>query len=237
MVVLERLIKHVLRFVARRAERQTIFQLAFIHDMQGCLDRDRIDLAEDRVDQRFQCDLRFGCLTDVAVEIIVDHAAVGCRDEIGNGRDAAAAAQREDRHRLVIVAGINAEILTDVRGKPTDLRNIAGCLLETDDIRMLLERSDCACIHVDTCAGGYGIHDDRCRDCVSDFLEMGNQTRLGTFIIVRGDDEQPIDAERFDLLRQRQGALCTVAAGACDDRNSACSQIDGELRELHLFFG
>ena len=121
LVVLERFIKHVLRFVARRAERQTIFQLAFIHDMQGCLDRDRIDLAEDRVDQRFQCDLRFGCLTDVAFEIIVDHAAVGCRDEIGNGRDAAATAQREDRHRLVIVAGINAEILTDVRGKPTDL--------------------------------------------------------------------------------------------------------------------
>ena len=77
---------HVLGFAARRTERQTDIP-ARIYPMmlQGRLDRDRVDLAEDRVDQRFECDLRSRpASADVAFEIIVDHAdcsAAGMRLE------------------------------------------------------------------------------------------------------------------------------------------------------------
>ena len=72
-------------FVARRTERQTVFQLAKIHKVQGCFDRNRIDLAEYHVDQWFERDLCFACLLNIAREIIVDHAAVFGWDDIGYG--------------------------------------------------------------------------------------------------------------------------------------------------------
>ena len=62
--------------------------------------------------------------------------------------------ERQDGHRLVIVSGINVEIITDMRCQLTYLRNISGRLLQSDDIRMLLQvwQRHRGC-HVDTRSG------------------------------------------------------------------------------------
>jgi hypothetical protein len=147
-------------------------------------------------------------------------------------RHDADAAELEERERDRVVAGVEVE--PRLLGDEPRLVEVVVRLLDGDDVLDLGEPRHRGGLHVD--------HDPR-RDVVvdhrpvrrgRDLLHVADDGPLRRLVVVRRDDEDPVDAEPRRLAREVHGMGGVVGAGAGDHRRAVADRLDGRPEEIEL---
>ena len=74
------------------------------HQVQGCLHRDRVDLAEESAAQRERLQLHAAAFFCIAVQILVNHVVHICRRYVGENGDHSDPAEGQERDDLVVIS-------------------------------------------------------------------------------------------------------------------------------------
>ena len=109
--------------------------------IEGSLDRDRIDLNEELVDQGKGLELELFGLLVSALQAVHDKVMRLTGRNIGKDGNDTRAAQGTEGHDLVIVAGINIDLSVNEAGQFGHLADIAGRFLDCCDVGLVLDKS------------------------------------------------------------------------------------------------
>ena len=161
---------------------------------------------------------------DVALAVAADHLGDLRSPEVRGHRHDADAAELEEGERVRVVAGVEVE--PRLLGDEPRLLGIVDRLLHGHDVVDLGEPRDRGGLDVDDDAARDVVGDDRQVGGGRDLLEVADDRALRRLVVVRRDDEDPVDAELGRLFRQVDGVACVVGAGAGDDGGALPDRLD-----------
>ena len=127
------------------SERKADEILTKAHRVHGSLYRYRIDLTEERVDERQKLQLQFGAALSIAGEEAAADLLGLCRHHVGEHGDHTAAAQREQRNDQVIISGVEVQLVADKCHRGDDLGQIAVGFLDGGDAPQASDRFPVRC--------------------------------------------------------------------------------------------
>ena len=155
---------------------------------------------------------------------LVDHAAHLVADHVAGHEDAAEAADVERAGEDLVVAGVEPE--------PVDRREVRVVgLLDVVDALDLRQLGQEVVGEVEDDARGDVVEDDRLVGRPGDLLVVAAQAAPVGLVVVRGDREDRVGAQRGRALGHVAGVARVVGAGAGDDRRALGALAGGELDE------
>ena len=120
-----------------RSKRQAEIVFAPSHSRTSSLYGNRVDLAEERINKGEIVKLHLKSACCITVQILVAHLGSLLRKNVGKHGDDALTAERHNGDYLVVVAGVNVDIVAAKVRDLCDLGNISACFLNCNDVRML----------------------------------------------------------------------------------------------------
>ena len=135
--------------------------------------------------------------------------------------------ERQNRHNLVIIAGVDRKIIARRCAQTQDRREIAARLLHADDARMLRKLRIRLRLDADPRTRRHIIENCRNADAVCNLRIVGNETILRAFVVVRRDEEERIGTDLFGILRQLDRVGRLIRARACNNGNAAAHLLHG----------
>ena len=141
------------------------------------------------------------------------------------------AAELEEREDEVVVARVEVEAEA---GNAPRLLEVVVRLLHRADVLDLRQLGDRLGLDVDDDAAGNVVDDDRLVGVRGDLLNVAHDRALRRLVVVRGDDEERVDAELVRLLRELRGVVRVIRARAGDDGCAAADSLHGGGEELEL---
>ena len=190
--------------------------------VQSGLDRNGIDFNKELLNQGKSLELDLAGFFISAFKAM-HHQVMGLtRRHVGQDRDDTGAAQRTQRHDLVIVSGINIDLTVHKLSELCHLADVAGSFLDGCDIGLIPDQF-CDSLRQDVRAGpGGDIVNDTGQFCRrGDRPEMFVEAILCSFIIVGSDEKQTVRAAFFGFLRHHDCVSCVIGACSGDHRNAA----------------
>ena len=149
------------------------------------------------------------------------------RRHVGQHADHALAAQRQQRNDLVIVAGVDVQILPAGGGDLRHLADVAAGFLHCVDVRVLGKLRQTGGGQVAAGAAGDIVQNAGQVHGIRNGGVVGDQTGLAGLVVVGGDQQQGVGAVRLRLTAEPDGVPGIVGAGARNDRNPPGSLFDG----------
>ncbi len=144
--------------------------------------------------------------------------------------DAADAPELEERKDEVVVPRVEVEV--GFPDNATRLDEVVIRLLDRSDGRNLGQLDDRLRFDVDHHPAGDVVDDDRPVADVGDRSEVLDDPPRGRLVVVRRDDEEPVDPELVGFTRQVDGVGSGIGAGAGDDARAAVQRVDGDAEQL-----
>ena len=120
----ERGFKLLLMYRLHRRERHAERAGLIAEELHRRLHGDGIDLAEERIDEIAVINLHLRSFRRLALKIELAHLVRVLRRDIGKHGDDTLAAERKNRDDLVVIAGVDIELLADMGCDAADLRNV-----------------------------------------------------------------------------------------------------------------
>ena len=195
-------------------------------EVQRALDRDRVRCDAKEVDRGAQPLVELARTVDVARTEEPDHLLHLRPDDMRVHADAAEAADLEEREDDVVVARIQVETELDDR---SSLLDVGIRLLDGPHGRNLGQLRDRLGLEVEDDPPGDVVDDDRAVGDGSDLLEVPDDPADGRLVVVRGHDEEAVDAELVGARREMHRVRRRVRAGARDDRRPVADLVERRL--------
>ena len=157
------------------------------------------------------------------------------RQQVGENGNDALAAEREDRHDLIVVAGIDVERVAAVTADFGDRTDAAACFFDGADFLMLGKLRTGFRLYVDARARGNILQNDGFIHGVGHGKEVLDEAALGGFVVVRRDLKQCVRTDLTGIFGKGNGIIGVVAACAGNDRNAAGDLFNTKADELFVF--
>ena len=162
------------------------------------------------------------------------HLAGDLRQDVGNNRDNALAAERYHRYCQGILTGIYGKSVT---AEAEDIGNLGEiALLDSDNVVKLGQSLKKSRADVYVGPGRNIVKNDRAAYSCSDLLIVLIETFLCALVVIRGNEEQCICTKLFSLLGEGYAIVCIVRTSSGNDGNSSCNLLDGILDRFNMFF-
>src|SRR2546427_6450644 len=218
--------------VAHAAHGQPELRLEHAGHRHGLFDRDGIGLEERRPRQREEPVVQISGSLPVAVERRVHQVGCLSRHDVRDHRDDAAAADRQQRQRDVVVTREHGEVGTACRDHLAHLVERPGRFLHPRDARDVAdEAGEGVGLDVHRRAALDVVDEDRDGDRLGHGPEVPVEALLGRLVVVRVDDERAGGARPLGVLRQVDRLGGRVGAGARDDPDPAARSLDDDLHD------
>ena len=215
--------------VGHRPQRLAVALGDHAHHSERGLDGDRVDLAEERVHQLQAADLDVARAAHVALQVAHDHVVHELRLDVGPDRDHARTAEREDGHDHVVVAGVHAEVVGEVLRHRARVRDVARGLLDAHDVGVRAEARDVVLRDGAARATGDVVEDHGQVHVVEHGEEVLVDAFLVGLVVVRGDEQQAVDAQLGQTAGLGQRLVRGVGARAADHGDAAGDILDHAL--------
>lgn len=186
--------------------------------MHGVFHRNRVGLALQRCDQRFQPALDRARRKLVALAAGAMHVGAQPWRHIGHDRDRAHAARAVEGERRGVMPRKLQEILAGQLRRAFDAAKVAGGVLDADDGREGGKPAHCVGQQVDTGAAWHIVENDRDGRRLRDGGEVAVETLLARSVVIGRDDERRIRAAFGGGERRQDRFQRAVRAGTGDDR-------------------
>ncbi len=230
--------------VEREERRPDRIAVEEAHHRQGRFDRDRVRAAaEVREEQRQPAFV----VAPRAVPVARPGGGAESRhlpgDLVRGDRHDAVAAQGEDRQRPGVVAGEDRHVARPLTTDPGDLLEVARCLLDGHDARVLGEPEKRVGVDVRAGSRRHVVDDDRQAAVIGDRAEMRRKHPLVRAVVVGSDDERGVGAEVCRPARGPDGRSGVIGTRSGDDgdsatRGSLADGLDGDRDQpIALGFG
>ena len=141
------------------SKRQSEIVLAPTHSSASRLYGNGVNFTEERIDKGEIVKLHLKCACCITVQILVAHLGSLLRKNVGKHGDNALSAKRHYGNYLVIVTGIDVDIVAAKVRDLCDLGNISACFLNCNDVRMLCKNCTGCRSKVTACSARYVIKD------------------------------------------------------------------------------
>ena len=183
-------------------------------EIERRLDRDRVRLDPQEVVGGLLLLVQRPCALDVAVAMTADHLRDLRPPEVRGDRHHADTAELEEGERVRVVAAVEVE--PGLLGDEPRLLGVVVRLLHCHDVLDLGDPRDRLRLDVDDDTARDVVGDHRQVGGAGDLLEVADDRPLRRLVVVRGHDEDPVDAELRRLFRQGRGVSGVVRAGTRD---------------------
>ena len=151
------------------------------------------------------------------------------RLDIGDDADDALAAQGQQGDHLVIVAGVDVQLVAAEGRDLCHLTDIAGGFLDAVDERVLAQLLGRLGGDVQAGAGRHVIQDDRNAAGLCHCGEVGDKASLRGLVVVGGHQQQSVCAAGGRLCSQSTAVVGVVGTGTGDDRHTVTHKVHGIL--------
>ena len=188
--------------------------------VHGVLYGDGVDLAEQAVGNAQQLQLQGSAFGGLAVKPQLADVMGLAGGNVGKNRDNALGSQREQGNDLVIVAGVDGQVVAAEGADLGHLADVAAGLFDAHDVGVLCQRRHGGGGDVAPGAGGDVVQDAGHTAGVRNIGKELNQTVLGGLIIIGGHQQHGVGAHLARVFGQVDGIGGIVAAGTRDDRNA-----------------
>ena len=220
-----------------RAQRRPRIAHVETEPCHGRLDRDRVRLGEQGRDQRQQPQLQLERTGGIAGEPARDHVVRGTWHHVRHHADHAAAAQREQRYHLVVVAAPEAQPPVREAGQLRALRDVAARLLHTDHTLIVRHLHDCGGQDVYGGAAGHVVDDAGEVARIDYVAEVIDQRPLRRPAVGRRTDENAVRAGCARVCGEQRDVASVTAAAADDHRDPCRGFVHDGLDRRALFVG
>ena len=216
-------------------ERFAHFSGAVAEHSHCFLDGNGVHVGEERVDEGEIFALHGSTALDVTVPEALAHFGGFGGKHVGENGDDTLCTESEHGNDLIVVATVNGELIADQSNGFHELGEVAACFLDGVDVRVVSERRVGFGLDVHARKGGYVVKNDGLIYAVRNAGIHMNETSLGGFVVVGGNDEERICADFAGALAKSDGVFRIVASCACDDGNSARNAFNGKFDRGDLF--
>ena len=157
------------------------------------------------------------------------------RSDIRENGNHTEASERHDRNNLIIIAGVELDIITAELLDLCNLRNIAAGFLDSPYILCVVAEV-CGCLGLDVAAGAgrHIVHDDRSMDGIRNFGIVTFQTVLCSLVVIRCHNKTGIYAVTLSLFGKVDGCICAVGTGSGDHRDPMIYRLNAVLDDGHV---
>ena len=184
------------------------------------LDGDGVRLFEQRPHQAHGLQLQAQAFGMVAVKPQLADVVGHLGRHVGQHADHALAAQRQHRYDLIVVAGVDVQLVAAQLRDLGDLHDVAAGFLDAVDVGQLAQLGQRFRLDVHAGAGRHVVDDAGQADRIGNGGVVGDQPGLGGFVVVGGHQQQGVGAVGLRLLRQLDGIGGVVGAGAGHNRHA-----------------
>ena len=157
------------------------------------------------------------------------------RQQIGQHGNDALAAEREDRHDLIVVAGIDIKRIAAVIADLGNRTDAAACFLDGADAFVLSKLCTGFRLYVDARARGNIVQNDGFIHRIGNGKEVLDKAALGGFVVVRRDLKQCVRTDLTGIFGKGNGIIGVVAARTGNDRNASGDLFDSIADKLLVF--
>ncbi len=220
----------------QRRERQAQAGRHLAHLGQRPLNRHRVRFDEQLAVQAEHAVVDLDRTGDVAGHRRHAQLMHRARGDVGRHRDIAGAAAEHQGHRARIIARIDGERFVDHLEQLDAAADIAGGVLDADDVLDRRQARDGLVGHVGHGTARHVVQDDRQVHAFRDGAEMAVHALLRRTVVIGNDLQRGVGAAFLRMAGQRDRFRGRVAAGAGDDRDAAGDVIDGQLDEFAMLF-
>src|SRR6185437_6657359 len=189
-------------------------------------------LQEDRGVQRDQLVLKRQRRSVIAVQRRLHQLRAQCQGSVGGDRDAAVAPRRHIGERRHILARKLDEIGAEGVALLRHPRQVAGRVLDADDVFEPVKPLHRLDRHVDDAAAGDVVDEDRNADGVVDGLEMLIEALLRRLVVVGRHHQHRVGAGLLGVAGEFDGLHRVVGARAGDDRHAPARLIDADVDDV-----
>ena len=151
------------------------------------------------------------------------------RLDIGDDADDALAAQGQQGDHLVIVAGVDVQLVAAEGRDLRHLTDIAGGFLDAVDERVLAQLLGRLGGDVQAGAGRHIIQDDRNAAGLCHCGKVGDKASLRGLVVVGSHQQQSVCAAGGRLCSQSTAVVGVVGTGTGDDRHTVTHEVHGIL--------
>ena len=218
----------------RQGQAQVV--LAEAHGSHGGLDGDGVDLGEEGADELEILALHGRGAGHVSGEELVAQLRRLLGQEVRKHRDDALAAHGEDGHDLVVVAGVDVQLVAQQRLGLHNGGDVAVGLLDGGDVGMLRQLHIGGGLDGRAGAGGDVVENEGLGGGVGDSVVHGHQAVLGGLIIVGCHHQAGVGAGLAGKAGEVDGVGRVVGAGAGDDGHPAGGALHGEGDGVAVLF-
>ena len=194
--------------------------------VHGFLHGDGVHVAEQDIAQLQHFQLQCGRFGAFPVEPQLANVVGLPGGHMGQHGDDALAAQGQQGDDLVVVAGVDVQL---VAAQGCDLRHLADVAAGfLDGVDLRVGGKDLGRFRGDVYAGagGHVVHDDRQVRGVGNGGVAGNETGLAGLVVVGGDHQQAVGTQVGGLFGHHDGVGGVVGAGAGDNGDAAVHPLD-----------
>ena len=135
---------------------------------------------------------------------------------------------------MIVVSGVNITVGTE-RSQVDDLLDVAARFFDADDILVPHQLRHRGGQHIEPRARRHVVDDDRQINAVGNGIVVRDKTRLRGFVVVRGNDEKTVYADRFCRAAALDYRFGAVSAGSGDHGNTAVDPFNDELDHTQPF--
>src|SRR5438067_5982764 len=198
--------------------------------MEGSFDGDRVGLDLEQLVDRFELLVDLSRRLGVALSERADHGLDLRTGDVRVNTDAADASELQEGQDEVVVPRIQIELgLVDDAPR---LDEVVIRLFDGSNGRNPRELDHRLGLDVDHDAARDVVDDDRPVADVGDGPKVLDDPAGGRLVVVRSDDEEPVDADVVRLTRQVDGVSGGVRAGVGDNGAAPAERIDRDAEQL-----
>ena len=128
-----------------------------------------------------------------------------------------------------VIARDQVELTADIGPHPADPTQIAGRVLDADNVRMGRQPGNGLVRHVHARPPGHIVQQHGQLDGFGDGLEMQGQSRLGGPIVIGGDDQRPVGPDSLGVTHQFDRLFGRRRAGPGDDPRPSGRHLHAQL--------
>nr|GEU28413.1 hypothetical protein [Tanacetum cinerariifolium] len=220
----------------QRHQRQADAGWHLAHFRQGPLDRHRVRFDEQLLMQREHLVIQGDGLGHVAGHGGGAHVGHGARHDVGGDRDVTGAAGQHQRHGGGIVARVHGKIGWRQAQQVETAGDIAGGILDADDVGDPGQAQDGVVAHVGHGAARHVVQDHRQIHRFGNCLEVLEHALLRGTVIVRHDLQRGVGARFLGKAGQLDRFGRGIGARAGNDRNAALGMGNRRLDQRAVFF-
>src|SRR6202521_2161650 len=157
-------------------------------------------------------------------------------DFVGNDRNHAPAAERNNRERDGVIAGKHDEVILHSVENRSHLRDVARGFLDANDVFNFGEALYRAGLDVHAGAALHAVKNDGQRNGFGDGAIVLEESLLSGLVLIGRHGEDAICAKGAKLARKCDDLRGVVASCAGQNRNTSLGEFDGDLHDAKMLF-